>query len=55
MYYRCVMKAFLPVLKKTLVVTCVMMRSPSVNCFTPNTSTIFILSVAWTGEWTDEA
>lgn len=25
-----------------------MMRSPSENCFAPNTSTIFILSVAWT-------
>lgn len=27
--------------------TCVMIRSASVNCFAPNTSTSFILSVAW--------
>ena len=33
----------------TSLLTCMMMRSPSENCFMPNTSTIFILSDSWEG------
>lgn len=33
-----------------ITLTCVMMRSLSENCFAPNTSTSFILSVTWGGK-----